>query len=97
MERVAKVQEGSAAGEIKFNLMSVGRDRLVGLREIKAAGGGGLPNYELDGMIGEEERMQKAWEEDNRRRRFNYLPLVLGVLERLAKVGKLKDMVANAK
>ena len=50
----------------------------------------------LDALISDEEAIRERWKEENRRRRHDYLPLIVGVLETLAKKGKLRKMLENA-
>ena len=103
-ERIEKY----AAEEIKFNLMAVVRDKRIGLRRKLAnldemgAEAGGAGDALVDEMahvrseLVAEGKKREGWNEENQRRRHNYLPFCVELLRSLAKSGKFPDLVKKA-
>jgi len=70
------------ATAIKFNLMGVIQDKRIGAS---------------DEVLAQEEAKRKEWVLENERRRHNYVPLCMAMLQELAKLGKLEKLTQEAK
>lgn len=85
------IQERMTGEAIKFNLMAVIQDKRIRLREEL----GQDPNAAVQLEMEESKRAQ--WKLENQRRRHNYVPLCVAMLKELARLGKLPELVDNAK
>jgi len=95
---IARRMEG--AGEIRFNLMAVTSDRAsVCQRQLKELGPGGDPVQvrELEEALAAERERRQRWKAENVRRRHNYLPLIVNLMQMLAQRGRLLPVYEAAK
>lgn len=76
------IQQRMQGDAIKFNLMAVIQDKRLGLE-----------GYELEMELAK----RAQWTLENQRRRHNYVPLCVSILKELAKLGKLPQLVEDAK
>mmetsp|Transcript_7165 Transcript_7165/g.10271 ORF Transcript_7165/g.10271 Transcript_7165/m.10271 type:complete len:371 (+) Transcript_7165:141-1253(+) len=97
--------EKYSTSEIKFNLMAVVRDKRIGIQsKINAmldAGMKGGPDGDemmrhLEDELSSQEVKRMKWDEENARRRHNYLPFIMELVKALAGSGKLPDLINNA-
>ncbi|KAA0200156.1 hypothetical protein HAZT_HAZT010413 [Hyalella azteca] len=90
-----------SSGEIHFNLMALVSDKKMMLeREInklEGVAGSEAKLAELRQAIMDEESKRARWREENIRRRHNYLPLIVNMLQMLAKENKLLPIYNAAK
>jgi ubiquitin carboxyl-terminal hydrolase L5 len=85
------IQERMAGEAIKFNLMAVIQDKRIRLRNEADNDPGAAVQLEL------EESKRAQWKLENQRRRHNYVPLCVAMLKELARMGKLPELVEQAK
>lgn len=78
----AAIQQRMQGDAIKFNLMAVIQDKRLRLE-----------GYDLE----VEQAKREQWKLENQRRRHNYVPLCVAMLKELAKLGKLPQLVEDAK
>ncbi len=98
------------SGEIRFSLMAMIKDQRIAiqekLEEIQSKAEGQIQDIELaqlkereadlHAQLEEVNQKYLDWKEENIRRRHNYIPLAVKLLEILSSKGKLKEMVDNA-
>lgn len=90
-------------GEIQFNLMAVVSDRkMMYERELEILQEAGMEadglNFrisELKSLIEDEERKRLSYKQENVRRKFNYLPMIMELLKTIANEGKLVEAIEN--
>merc|ERR1712226_707792 len=97
----------SYGGEIRFNLMAIIQDRRMKyekeIEELKQKSGDEASDEvmiemaRLQSLLDSENSKWKQYKIDNVRRRHNYLPLIINVLQVLAQQGKLTDFYETAK
>lgn len=81
---------------IKFNLMAVVQDKRIKLREQISSNDTTIASKAaMDLEMEESKRAQ--WKLENQRRRHNYVPLCVSLLQELAKAGQLPKLVQEAK
>jgi ubiquitin carboxyl-terminal hydrolase L5 len=94
--------EKYAATEIKFNLMALTADkRLLIQSKLKSLTEAGISEGDeavasLQAELANEEDKRHQWDEENERRRHNYLPLCYELLKALAGSGKLPEYTEKA-
>jgi len=92
-----------AASEIKFNLMALVRDRRVNIRsKIRVGVTAGLEEgdpslQQLQAELVAEEEQRQQWEDENARRRHNYIPFCIELIRALAGTGKLPEVTEKAR
>lgn len=92
-----------STGEIHFNLMALVSDRKMLLeKELAELEGKTAPESssrvaQLRDMLADEEAKRGRWRVENIRRRHNYLPLIVNMLQMLAQQGKLLPLYQIAK
>lgn len=90
-----------SSGEIHFNLMALVSDRKMlmekELKTLEGTSGNEVKMTELQQNILEEEGKRARWREENIRRRHNYLPLIVNMLQMLAQEDKLIPLYQAAK
>lgn len=99
---IQKRIEKYSATEIKFNLMALTADKRVEIQsKINTLLESGLS--ESDGTIAQlkadlvnEEETRQCWQEENERRRHNYLPLCVELIRAIAGTGKLPEYTNKA-
>lgn len=84
-------------GEIRFNLLAICQDQRVKLnqrlRELESSGASAAEIAAVREQLVSEERRRETWAEENARRKHNYVPFVVGLLNVLARKGKLEQLV----
>lgn len=92
-----------AASEIKFNLMALVRDRRVNIRsKLRVGKAAGLAEddpslQQLQAELVAEEEQRQQWEDENARRRHNYIPFCIELIRALAGTGKLPEVTEKAR
>jgi len=81
-------------GGIKFNLLSVGPDQRIALRERLAVDPHDAATV---AALEHEEHKRQQWQLENERRCHNFVPAVVQLLRELAAAGKLRGLVNDAK
>ena len=89
------IQERMMGEAIKFNLMAVIQDKRIRLREEMAKDH--PPDDAVMQLLEMEENRRAQWKLENQRRRHNYVPLCVAMLKELARMGKLPELVDQAK
>lgn len=94
------IQERMAGGgdHIKFNLMAVIEDKRVALQaKLEATDHSSSEHADLVAALAAEAAKREQWQKENQRRRHNYVPLCMAVLQELAAKGTLGELVTAAK
>jgi len=96
------IAERMQTGEIRFNLMAVCADKKqLYENQLKTLESAAIKDdisiNSVREMIGEEVRKRKQWQVENIRRRHNYLPLIVKLLEMLAEKDMLLPIYKQAK
>lgn len=93
MDKSAADDTGNGRG-ISFSLMAVVDDRLIQLeKEIKEAKEREEPTLYLDEELARVRTQREKGRLENKRRRHNYVPMIVELLKALAEKGKLEDIV----
>ena len=93
------IQERMSGEAIKFNLMAVLQDKRIRLREEMGNNDQSSSDKTsiLHQLLEMEENRRAQWKLENQRRRHNYVPLCVAMLKELARMGKLNELVDEAK
>ncbi|KAF2358731.1 Peptidase C12 ubiquitin carboxyl-terminal hydrolase [Trinorchestia longiramus] len=90
-----------SSGEIHFNLMALVSDKKMMLEKemkvLESVAGTESRMAELRQLMIEEESKRARWRQENIRRKHNYLPLIVNMLQMLAKEDKLLPIYNAAK
>lgn len=90
-----------STGEIHFNLMALVSDKKMllekQLSELESAGGDSVTLAQIRQSLAEEDAKRSRWQVENIRRRHNYLPLIVNMLQMLADQDKLLPLYQMAK
>lgn len=93
-----RMQQLGGEGSIKFNLMAVIEDKRVLLESQLADTAESDPQHDLLlSQIRMERDKRELWKAENQRRRHNYVPLCVQLLEELARDGSLRGLIEAAK
>jgi ubiquitin carboxyl-terminal hydrolase L5 len=102
--------EKYATSEIRFNLMALIKNRMtvyneeIAKQESILAGSGGDAQKaaataeiaQLKATIGQEEQKRANWKAENMRRKHNYIPFIVALLQQLAKNDQLQPLIDKA-
>lgn len=94
------IQERMTAGgdHVKFNLMAVIQDKRIKLKEtIETLDPASSECAAAVADLQHEETKREQWKIENQRRRHNYVPLCMQLIQELAKAGKLPELTKAAK
>jgi len=92
-----RMEAAGASGEIRFNLMALTSDRAMLCERRLAAGGDPQQMREATEALALERERRARWQAENVRRRHNYLPLIVRMLQMLAERGRLMPVYEAAK
>lgn len=91
------IQQRMAGDAIQFNLMAVIQDKRIGLKQkLQQATDANIIST-LSYQLQVEETLRAQWKLENQRRRHNYVPLCVSILQELARAGTLPKLVEEAK
>jgi ubiquitin carboxyl-terminal hydrolase L5 len=86
---------------IKFNLMAVIQDRRIALQQALTEPivdeEDDVRRQVLEEQLATEQAKRDRWTLENQRRRHNYIPVCVGILQELAKAGHLPNLIQDAK